>query len=237
MKLNTIIQGDCLEVMKDIPHNSVDLVCIDPPYNVYKDNHTSFSRAMVKTMNELRNNNLVSGFDFFAVMKDLVRLQPKLNLYIWSNKWGLPSIFKYIENNSVLYEILLWEKTNPVPVYHQNYINDKEYCIHIREKGAFHNPQCIVDAKTIYQRPINSKDKKIWKHPTIKPVEMIRTQIRNSSKEGDTVLDCFLGSGTTAVACIIEGRNFIGIEQDEKYCKIARQRIKKALGGDLFGNL
>jgi site-specific DNA-methyltransferase (adenine-specific) len=71
-----------------------------------------------------------------------------------------------------------------------------------------------------------------WIHPTIKPISIIRTIIRNSSKEGDIVLDCFLGSGTTAVACILENRNYIGIEINKKYYDIAIERINETKESD-----
>ena len=81
--------------------------------------------------------------------------------------------------------------------------------------------------KKYYVTPTNKKDKDKWKHPTIKPLEIIENIVINSSKQGDVVLDCFMGSGTTGVACIKTGRNFIGIEIDENYYKIAEERIKE----------
>jgi len=76
-------------------------------------------------------------------------------------------------------------------------------------------------------RIITDKDKKMYEHPTIKPLELIRRLIRNSSKENDIVLDCFLGSGTTAVACILENRKYIGFEINKKYFDIANKRISE----------
>ena len=78
-----------------------------------------------------------------------------------------------------------------------------------------------------YVTPINKKDKDLWKHPTIKPLHIIKNLIINSSLEGDTVLDCFMGSGTTGVACKELGRNFIGIEIDKNYFEIAEKRINE----------
>ncbi len=69
----------------------------------------------------------------------------------------------------------------------------------------------------------------MWKHPTIKPLNITEKIIRNSSKENNTVLDPFMGSGTTGVACINTNRNFIGVELDEKYYKIAEERINSAI--------
>lgn len=72
---------------------------------------------------------------------------------------------------------------------------------------------------------INSKDKKVWHHPTIKPLEFTKRVIRNSSREGETVLDCFMGSGTTGVACKELNRNFIGIERNPEFFKTASIRL------------
>jgi len=71
----------------------------------------------------------------------------------------------------------------------------------------------------------------MWKHPTIKPLNITEKIIRNSSKENNTILDPFMGSGTTGVACVNTNRNFIGIELDERYYKIAEERIKNAEKG------
>lgn len=75
--------------------------------------------------------------------------------------------------------------------------------------------------------PINIKDKKKWKHPTIKPESLIRKLIRNSSRENDIVLDCFMGSGTTAVSCIKEKRNYIGFEINKEFYNTCLKRIKE----------
>lgn len=69
----------------------------------------------------------------------------------------------------------------------------------------------------------------MWKHPTIKPISVTEKIIRNSSKENFTILDPFMGSGTTGVACINTNRDFIGVELDEKYYKIAEERINSAI--------
>lgn len=81
-------------------------------------------------------------------------------------------------------------------------------------------------ARTAFFQPLNVKDKQTWNHPTVKPLNIIQTLILNSSKEGDLVLDPFMGSGTTGVACALTKRNFIGMEINEEFFKMAEQRIK-----------
>ena len=77
-----------------------------------------------------------------------------------------------------------------------------------------------------YVTGLNTKDKGIWEHPTIKPLGIVKNLIINSTNENDVVLDCFSGSGTTAVACSQLKRNFIAIEIDEKYYKLSLQRLE-----------
>lgn len=100
------------------------------------------------------------------------------------------------------------------------------YRIHIVfPKQRRFNPQCYEDAKTWWVKGINAKDKKKYGHPTIKPIDIVRTLIRNSSSEGDLVFDGFLGSGTTRVACYFEKRNFIGCELDNKFFKMQEKGL------------
>ncbi len=86
-------------------------------------------------------------------------------------------------------------------------------------------PQSYESAKTVYDLPINVKDKEKFEHATIKPLQIMQNIVENSTNEGDIVLDPFMGSGTTAVACKNLGRNFIGFEINPKWYKIACDRL------------
>ena len=124
-------------------------------------------------------------------------------------------------------DIIIWNKTNALPLFNNKYLSDKAYCLYFR-KGGYCSPKSYEDAKTVFLYPINIKDKKKWKHPTIKPESLIRKLIRNSSRENDIVLDCFMGSGTTAVSCIKEKRNYIGFEINKDFYNTCIKRIKEA---------
>jgi site-specific DNA-methyltransferase (adenine-specific) len=89
------------------------------------------------------------------------------------------------------------------------------------------HPSSYEDAKTLYLAPINSRDKKLYGHPTVKPLEITERIIRNSAVKGQNVLDPFMGSGTTGVAAIKNGMNFIGIEINKEYYDTATRRIKQ----------
>lgn len=104
------------------------------------------------------------------------------------------------------------------------YANDTEYCIMAREKGC--KLYGDYDSKKKYWiTSTNKQDKDTYNHPTIKPLNIIKTLITNSTKENDIVLDCFCGSGTTCVAAKETGRRFIGMEIDPEYHKIAVDRL------------
>lgn len=122
-------------------------------------------------------------------------------------------------------EIIIWEKTNPVPTINGTYVNDKEFCLLFREYGKTELYGNYFTRRTIYTTKCNKYDKNLYTHPTIKPLNIIKNLIINSSNENDIILDCFLGSGTTAVACKELNRKYIGIEIDKEYFKIAQDRL------------
>ena len=119
--------------------------------------------------------------------------------------------------------------TNEVPTYNNKYLSDTEYCLYFR-KGGYCNPENYRDASTLFIEPINITNKKQHLHPTIKPIELVKRIIKNSSKQDQIILDPFMGSGTTANACIHLERQFIGYEIDEKYHAIACERVERAKG-------
>lgn len=108
------------------------------------------------------------------------------------------------------------------------YANDTEYCIFARENGVKLYGNYETKRK-YYISNINTQDKEKYIHPTIKPIQIIKNLIINSSNENDIVLDCFSGSGTTCVACKELNRKFIGIEIDPEYHKISIDRLNGIL--------
>lgn len=228
MQVNCIYNEDCLLGLKRIPDKSIDLVVIDPPYDICtkggKKGESKLGKDMLKLESELINSNLVDGFNL-KVLDELVRVMKNINIYIWCNARQIHLYTKYfVEERKCILDVIIWGKTNPMPLYNHKWLNDKEYCLYFR-KGGYCDPATYDDGRTIYLSTINVKDKKLFGHPTIKPLELIRKMIRNSTKENDIVLDCFLGSGTTAVASILENRKYIGFEINKKYYDIALKRI------------
>lgn len=227
MKLNYIQCGDCLELIKNIPDNSIDLIITDPPYEK-KDSGRYQGGGAFGTNNreyhtKLDNQKLLNGINE-QILDELVRVLKKGNIYIWCNKQQLKQYINYFENLGWNTDLLTWHKTNPVPTCSNKYLSDTEYLLFFREKGVKVYGSYKTKRKW-YATPTNKKDKEKYKHPTIKPLDIIENLVINSSLEGGVILDPYIGSGTTAVASLKHNRHYIGFEINEDYCKIATQRI------------
>ena len=134
---------------------------------------------------------------------------------------------QFFENNSFYVTCLVWNKNNPIPTGYNIYVNDIEFIVYVREKGATFNVECDLSIKYKCKKyPITHYSKKL--HPTQKPINLIEQFILLHSNENDIVLDPFAGSGTTGVACVNLNRSFIGIEKDKDYFEIAQARIENA---------
>jgi len=226
LKTNEVYNMDCMEGIKLLDDKSVDLVVIDPPYLL---NLTKVKNP--QSCNRYANDliNLKDGFDL-KVLDLLVQKMKKINIYIYCSKRQVKDLIEYFTNKNCNYEILTWHKQNPSPLINNTYLPDTEYIIFAREKGVRIYGNYHTKRK-YYISGTNQVDKKKYKHPTIKPLPFIENHIINSSKEGDLVLDCFCGSGTTLVGAIRTNRRFIGFEIDKTYYDIAKQRVEEALAG------
>lgn len=205
--LNTITLGDSYQLIKDIPDKVVDLIIIDPPYeyttggtNNYVANrpyHKEYYKVATNTnnLNERKVKNRVeikhisSGIDY-SILEEFGRIMKKINIYIWCSKHQVEPLLKHYLDKKCNIEILTWHKTNPLPTMNNTYANDTEYCIFARESGIKLKGNYETKRK-YYVSEINKKDKEKFKHPTIKPLNIIKNFIINSSKESDVVLDCF----------------------------------------------
>lgn len=225
---NKIIHADCMNILKELPDNSIDLVVTDPPYeivNTRAGGHSELTKSFQSFNDDLVELNLHKNLGV-EWCKEIPRIQKNINCYIWCNKAQIKQYLDYFTGNlNCSFDILIWNKTNPIPAFSNKYMPDKEYCLYFR-KNSYCQPQGFENARTVFNYPINKKDKDKYGHPTIKPLSIIETLIKNSSKEGHFVLDCFSGSGTTAVACVRSNRNFICIEKDEKYYNVSQERVK-----------
>ena len=217
-----LYNGDCLEVMKSIPDKSIDLVVIDPPYEI-KTMNGGWTIGKRKYKDEV--SVMIDGFSE-EILNLLCTKMKKINIYIYCSKLQLPKLLNYFINKKCNYEILTYHKTNPTPLCGNTYLPDTEYVVFAREKGV----KIYGEYKTkfkYYTDKVNKKDKKLYKHPTCKPIPFLQNHIINSSNEDDIILDCFMGSGSTGVAALNTNRRFIGIELDKVYFDIAKNRIEE----------
>lgn len=225
-----LYQGDCLEIMKNIEDGSVDLVVTDPPYEIATTGAGIYKQADKQYVKEL--NSMKDGFSE-EVLDELCRVMKKINIYFFcSQKQIIPLLDYFVKKKKCNWNILSWHKTNPIPACGNKYLTDTEFILFFREKGV--KVYGSFDTKrTWYATPLNQSDKKKYRHPTVKPLSILENLVVNSSQEGEVVLDCFMGSGSTGVACKNLNRNFIGIELDEHYFNIAKERTNLANEGNL----
>ncbi len=229
-----LLQGDCLELLKKVPYHSIDLIATDPPYLISATNGggtINNVKKLNKSLADLKTVDITQGYDIELFGTEFIRVMKEINIYFWCNKVQIPDYFNfYVNKHKCKFDILCWHKTNALPTYSNKYLSDTEYLLYFRKGSGKCFPESYEDAKTFYIAPINHKDKKEFGHPTIKPLDITEKIIRNSTREGQLVLDPFMGSGTTGVAALNNNRNFIGIELDEGYFNIAKNRIENLVG-------
>lgn len=220
--LDVIINKDCMDGLKEIPDNSIDLVIMDPPYEF----QSVKGGGVFGSKNERYHGQLegISKGISNEVLDILIQKMKSVNMYIWCNKRQLRQYFDYLDDNGYMIDLLTWHKTNPVPTCSNKYLSDTEYLVFAREKGVKLYGSYETKRKW-YLSSLNADDKKRYGHPTIKPLDIIKNLIINSSRGGDIVLDPFIGSGTTAVAAKVLGRHYIGFEIDPEYHMIAEKRV------------
>jgi len=227
MEVNKIYHGDSYKLIKDIPDNSVDCIYTDVPY-LYDSGgggSSELSKRIIKVDKELEDANIVSGFDY-CILDDFVRIMKKVNIVIWFSKMQMKYILNYFTSldKEIYYELLVWGKTNPTPATHNTWLPDLEYAFHFREKGVKLNDGYDIKQK-LYVSPLNKKDKDLYDHPTIKPLDNVLKHLEHITQPNDIVFDPFLGSGTTAIASKELGRQYIGFELNEDYFNIAQDRL------------
>lgn len=208
--VNRIIMGDALKLIKMIPNETIDIVLTDPPYGLNKEGIYG-------------DENLTS---FYQILPECYRVLKKNSWFIvfFSTKF-LPYVFKY-NPFSYFWQIIFYSPRAGVrsPIGITKYMS-----ILVFKKG---NPKLIQPNKDLFEHIRGTKmiepDEGFIDHPSPKPKHLIIKLLKMFTKKGDLVLDPFIGSGTTAVAAVISGRQFIGYEIKEKYIKLAEKRVKKA---------
>lgn len=239
MKLNENIdfmQGDYLELMKNIEDKSIDLLLTDPPYLHIKGGSKCkrVNRGVYDENNPIKSD--MSDFDEESIFTflDTVKIKmKKMNAYIFCSKLQIVSYLKWVDQyKKYQYDILVWDKCKSGLIGHKAFATNIEYIIRIYEYGCGLKEVKNNEDKLIseyYQKIQRVKPVTNKMHPAEKPIELLERLIVLSSEEGNIVCDPFMGSGSIGVACINTNRRFIGMEKDEKYFNIAKNRIEKHL--------
>ncbi len=216
--------GDCLREMRTIKDGSVNTIITDPPYNIArKNNFHTMGRAGIDF------GEWDKGFDLFSYIDEIPRILNRNGSIVIFNDWkNIGDIARYCESiGFVIKDMLRWEKTNPMPRNRdRRYITDYEcaiWCVNEKAKWTF-NRQDDNYQRPLFKGALTKKSEKVA-HPTQKPLWLMEKIVKIHTNKNDTVLDMFMGSGSTGVACVNNGRSFIGIEKDDVYFKIAEQRI------------
>ena len=231
-----LINGNCLEVMKDISDKSIDMILADLPYGTTAckwDTIIPFEPLWEQYKRVIKDNGAIvltaqPPFDKVLGCSNLKMLRYE---WIWEKEQGTGGMnankmpLKKTENILVFYKKL--------PTYNPQFIEGKPYKIkrdRPRKESAYGKTGThdgFISENTGKRYPVNmiKINKEYGLHPTQKPVALFEYLIKTYTNEGDTVLDNVAGSGTTGVACKNLNRDFILIEQDEKYCEIIKERI------------
>ena len=223
MEINKIFNVDAYEAIKDIPDKSIDCIYTDIPYLI--DNHgfgkSDLGNRMKNKTSDLKG--IDKGIDL-SILNEFVRVMKKINIFVWCSKLKIIELLNFFDTNGCRFELLVWKKDNPSPTCNNIWLPDLEYCLYFREKGVPLNDGYELKSKW-YASPINHHDKDLFTHPTIKPLQLVERHIKHATQPNDIVLDPFMGSGTTAVACKNTGRNFIGFEINPKWVQVATDRL------------
>lgn len=223
-----LFNNDCMEVLKTIPDNSVDLLITDPPYKVTSRGNAGNSggmlqkkinrKGMVFTYNDIDCEKYAP--EFFRILKD------GSHCYVMTNHVNLRHMLNTFEDIGFKFiKSLIWDKGNKI--MGQYYMSQFEYILFFRKgKGLKINNCGTSDILSIKNIKTKGEDGKNL-HDTEKPVELMKILVENSSKEGEIVIDPFMGVGSTGIACRTLNRKFIGCELDENYFYIAKNRIEE----------
>lgn len=220
--INTIQNIDCVDGFKKIDDNSIDLIVADPPYGISKELNCKNQR--LGTTAKLNFN--FGDWDIFnKKWFDIAIKKTRGWIISFCAKKDLGFYWNILEkNNFKAIDAIVWQKPDPIPLNGKTkLLNAWETAIIGKKAGADFNGQCQHNIFK-YQAPKG----KSRIHPTQKPTGLIQELILLTTKKGGLVLDPFMGSGTTAVACIVISRNYIGFEVDKKYYTASLKRIREA---------
>lgn len=226
MRLNYIDNIDCLEGLRDVPDNSVDAIITDPPYFLsmgHGGSTTNMKKSNALTSNRTFNDLAICTPFYKRLFEEYARVLKEDGSFYFFTDWKAYAYYFPLLNAALpVRNMIVWDKKSGPGSF---YSFSHELIVFGTYKGKTKGGVgSNIWRLTAFSSGAKKTDgEKV--HPTQKPVEIIQKMIEDSTEPGAVVLDTFMGSGTTAVACLRTGRNFIGFELDEKYYEIAQSRI------------
>lgn len=211
----TLYLGDCREILPTL--GTVDALVTDPPYE-FEASGAGIFRTNRKCMDEIQASGLDKGFDHSIITSGVCR-----SVVVFCHNDQLDRLLPHISGEFGRFALCFWHKENPMPVANRHYKPDTEIYVHAWNDGGYPTGT-LAEKGRYFIAPTGQQNE--WAHPTVKPLPLMLKILRNVN--GDTVLDPFMGSGTTGVACANLGRKFVGIEIEPKYFDIACRRIDQA---------
>lgn len=218
MNVDTLINADCIEFMENMSDECVPMTLTDIPYG--EVNRDSFG-----IRNFDKGDADLATFSLLHFTAEVCRVTAG-SIYIFCSTEQVSAIRKELVVEGFSTRLGIWEKTNPSPVNGQHiWLSGIECCVYGKKPGAAFWEHC---KNPVWRYPTERTNKGRYDHPTIKPLALFRYLIWVSSRDHDVIFDPCIGSGTTAVAAILENRHYIGVDINKEYCDIAQRRIYEA---------
>lgn len=219
LELNRIYQMDCLEGMKLIPDNTVDLILTDIPYGNVSKNGAERAKYSGQLRNFDKEDADIETFELNVFLEECYRIC-KGTIYIFCGIEQMSNIFKFFDAKyDMTTRQCIWHKTNPSPVNGQHYwIHAIENCVYAKKRKTTFNQHC---KHNVWDFPVGRSKF----HPTQKPLGLFKYLVESSSNEGDIVFDPCIGSGTTAIAAKQLNRHFLGFDISKEYVDLANTRL------------
>jgi DNA modification methylase len=225
-----LYHGDSYELMKDQPAKSIDLILTDPPYNLSQYSTGNIKLSWRKDINNDLADWDKETFDPSDWLTEFQRvLKPTGNIFAFTSYNLLGKWHEVFDPEFDTFQFMVWHKTNPAPkIRRAGFLNSCELVVCVWNKGHTWNFSNQRDMHNFIETPIcmGKERLKTPKHPTQKPVRVLEHIIKIASNAGETVLDPFMGVGSTGVAAVKNKRKFLGIEIDKKYFSAAKKRLK-----------
>ena len=236
-----ILQEDSKEVIKRIPDNSIDFILTDPPYNL---GHHSTGNISLPGRSAI--NNDVADWDMVDFYpedwaEDFIRiLKPTGNLFIFTSYNQLGRWYNCLDYKFDTTNFMIWHKTNPAPkIFKAGFLNSCEMIFTCWNKKHTWNFLSQAEMHNFVESPICMRPERLNnpKHPTQKPVAILKKMIEIASNKDDIIFDPFMGVGSTGVASLELDRRFIGVELNKTYFAAAKQRIDTILYANSLNQL